>query len=271
MAEKRMISISLVDDDRFLDMSQGAQLLYFHLSMRADDDGFFSPKKTLRTVNAKQSSLDELVENRYVIMFPSGAGCITHWYANNTIKSDRYKESQYPERNQVELRTIDGRKEYVLRNVSATGTNLEPQRNQTGTKMEPERNQLGTNLEPQDRIGKRKKELSLSKESSSKKESSPHGTTAEPEIPGKPSLDEAKAYFRGNLLSGDPEAFYDHYEAVGWRIGSTPVVDWRAAARKWAVNERKFGYERSSPKGEDAKPRDYDGSYDGHRMKEVSI
>lgn len=271
MAEKRMISISLVDDDRFLDMTQGAQLLYFHLSMRADDDGFFSPKKTLRTVNAKQSSLDELAENGYVIMFPSGAGCITHWYANNTIKSDRYKESQYPERNQVELRTIDGRKEYVLRNVSATGTNLEPQRNQTGTKMEPERNQLGTNLEPQDRIGKGKKELSLSKESSSKKESSPHGTTAEPEMPEKPSLDEAKAYFRGNLLSGDPEVFYDHYEAVGWKIGNAPVQDWRAAARKWSVKEREFGYGRSSPKGEESKPRDYDGSYDGHRMKEVSI
>lgn len=273
MAEKRMVSISLVDDDRFLDMSAGAQLLYFHLSMRADDDGFFSPKKTLRTVNAKQSSLDELVKNGYVIMFDSGVCCITHWYANNTIKNDRYKESLYPERNLVELKTIDGKRAYVLRDVSKTGDNMESKRNQSGTKMESERNTSGNNLVPliKDR---EKKELSLSKESSSKKESAPSVPERFqdfPSNPEKPTPEEVNAYFKGNLLKGDPQGFFNHYESIGWMIGSNPVRDWKAAARKWSSNENRFFQPHQGHVASPQAPRDYDGSYDSHSMKEATL
>lgn len=46
MANRRMFSLDVVDTDRFLDMSASAQALYFHLGMRADDDGFVSsPRK----------------------------------------------------------------------------------------------------------------------------------------------------------------------------------------------------------------------------------
>ena len=38
MADKRMFSIKIVDSDLFLDMPLSSQCLYFHLSMRADDD-----------------------------------------------------------------------------------------------------------------------------------------------------------------------------------------------------------------------------------------
>lgn len=38
MADKRIFSIKIVDSDLFLDMPLSSQCLYFHLSMRADDD-----------------------------------------------------------------------------------------------------------------------------------------------------------------------------------------------------------------------------------------
>ena len=48
MANRRMFSLDIVDTDAFLDMPMSAQCLYFHLGMRADDDGFVgSPKKVI--------------------------------------------------------------------------------------------------------------------------------------------------------------------------------------------------------------------------------
>ena len=40
MAQKRMFTMKIVDSDAFLDMPLSTQALYFHLNMRADDDGF---------------------------------------------------------------------------------------------------------------------------------------------------------------------------------------------------------------------------------------
>ena len=40
MANKRMFSQTITNSDRFLDMPQSTQLLYFQLGMQADDDGF---------------------------------------------------------------------------------------------------------------------------------------------------------------------------------------------------------------------------------------
>ncbi len=31
----------------------------------------------------------------------------------------------------------------------------------------------------------------------------------------------------------DAQGFCDYYTAVGWRKGSTPITDWRAAVRTW--------------------------------------
>ena len=42
MAERRMFAKTIIDSDAFLDMPLSAQSLYFHLAMRADDDGFIN-------------------------------------------------------------------------------------------------------------------------------------------------------------------------------------------------------------------------------------
>ena len=51
MANKRMFSKAIIDSDMFLDMPKSAQALYFHLGMRADDDGFLdNAKKIMRSI-----------------------------------------------------------------------------------------------------------------------------------------------------------------------------------------------------------------------------
>lgn len=41
-----MFAKTIIDSDAFLDMPLSSQALYFHLAMRADDDGFINnPKK----------------------------------------------------------------------------------------------------------------------------------------------------------------------------------------------------------------------------------
>lgn len=96
MANKRMFSKSVISTDIFLDLPDMAKILYFYLSMDADDDGFVSsPRTIMRVVGAKEEDLDILIKNNYVIKFASGIILITHWLVNNTIKGDRYKETVY--------------------------------------------------------------------------------------------------------------------------------------------------------------------------------
>lgn len=145
MAEKRMFTQKIIDSDAFLDMPLSAQALYFHLNMRADDDGFVNnPKKITRTVNASEDDLKLLLMKRFIIGFDSGVIVIKHWRMHNTLKSDRYSPTDYQE--EFSQLMIKGNKAYTERVALP-----EPERNQAGTKLEPERNQDGTKTEPQNR------------------------------------------------------------------------------------------------------------------------
>ena len=96
MAERRMFAKTIIDSDAFLDMSVTAQLLYFHLSMRADDDGFVNkPKSIMRMIGASQGDAEMLVNKKFIIPFESGVVVIKHWKIHNYIAKDRYKETTY--------------------------------------------------------------------------------------------------------------------------------------------------------------------------------
>lgn len=53
-----------------------------------------------------------------------------------------------------------------------------------------------------------------------------------------PTLDDVTAYKREINSPVDPRAFVDHYTANGWRVGTAPMKDWRAAFRNWGRRER---------------------------------
>lgn len=98
MAQRRMFSMKIIDTDLFLDMPVSSQLLYFHLSMRADDDGFISsPKKIIKMVNCSEDDLRVLEAKQFVIPFDNGICVIKHWRIHNYIQKDRYTETMYLE------------------------------------------------------------------------------------------------------------------------------------------------------------------------------
>lgn len=98
MARKRMFSILIVDSDAFLDMPLSAQALYFHLNMRADDDGFIgNAKRIQRMIGSNDDDLKLLVGKRFLIPFEDGVLVIKHWRIHNTILSDRYTPTVYVE------------------------------------------------------------------------------------------------------------------------------------------------------------------------------
>lgn len=97
MAQRRMFSPDIVDSDAFLDMPVSSQLLYFHLSMRADDDGFISPKKVMRLIGVGDDDLKVLLAKRFLLPFESGVVVVKHWLIHNLIRKDRYKETRYIE------------------------------------------------------------------------------------------------------------------------------------------------------------------------------
>ena len=98
MAERRMFAKTIIDSDAFIDMPLSTQALYFHLSMRGDDDGFINnPKKIQRMIGASDDDLKMLVAKRFIIPFDSGVVVIKHWKIHNYIRGDRKKDTMYPE------------------------------------------------------------------------------------------------------------------------------------------------------------------------------
>ena len=93
-----MFCLDIVNSDAFLDMPLSAQALYFHLGMRADDDGFIgNPKSIQRLAGASQDDLMLLITKRFLIAFDNGVIAIKHWRMNNYIQKDRKKDTVYIE------------------------------------------------------------------------------------------------------------------------------------------------------------------------------
>lgn len=97
MANKRMFSLDIVSSDAFLDMPISSQALYFHLGMYADDEGFVNPKRVMRMISAGDDDLKVLLGKRFVLSFKSGVVVIKHWLIHNTIRMDRFNQTQYQE------------------------------------------------------------------------------------------------------------------------------------------------------------------------------
>ena len=49
----------------------------------------------------------------------------------------------------------------------------------------------------------------------------------------KPTFEEVDAYCCQRNNSVDAQAFIDFYESKGWKVGNTPMKDWKAAVRTW--------------------------------------
>lgn len=143
MAQRRMFSKEVTTSDLFVDMPSSSQLLYFHLGMEADDEGFIGNAKMLsRAYGSNNDDLKLLEAKGFVIAFPSGVTVVKDWNLNNKIRKDRQKPTIYTE--EKTLLSLDSKGSYLLGN-------------QVSTIPQPNDNQMSA----QDRIG----EVRLGKDS----------------------------------------------------------------------------------------------------------
>lgn len=219
MAERRMFAKRIIDSDAFLDMPLSTQALYFHLCMRADDDGFVNnPKKIQRVVGASEDDLKVLAAKRFVIPFDSGIVVIKHWRIHNYIRTDRYTPTAYTEERAMLTEKDNG--SYTV--AGAVGI---PSVNQMDTNGIP--SDIPTVCQPTYQMDT---QYSIDKDSIVKDSIGKINT-------GRftpPTLDEIRQYCEERNNGIDPQSFKDFYEARGWCLTKgVKMKDWRAAVRTW--------------------------------------
>lgn len=97
-----MFAKTIIDSDAFLDMPLSAQALYFHLSMRADDEGFINnPKKIQRMIGCSDDDMKILLAKNFVIAFDTGVVVIKHWRIHNYIRADRLVKTKYQDEREM--------------------------------------------------------------------------------------------------------------------------------------------------------------------------
>lgn len=199
MAERRMFAKTIIDGDSFLDMPMSTQALYFHLSMRADDDGFINnPKKIQRMIGATEDDLKLLIAKNFIIVFESGVIVIKHWKIHNYIQKDRYKPTVYQE--EKELLSLKENGVYTLGIPN------------------------GYNMDTQVRLGKDRLGKVNNKEGNKFV---------------KPTIEEIQEYCLERKNGINANAFYDFYESKNWMIGKNKMKDFKACIRTWEQRDKK--------------------------------
>ena len=201
MAERRMFTKKVTDDDNFMSLSSSAQALYLHLSMSADDDGFCNQVSlSMFKAHASVQDLQALLEKRYIYQFENGVIVIKHWRMANALRKDRYTPTAFQE----EL------------------SHLKLKDNGSYTWLPDGCQEVAACL-PQDSIGK---------DSIDKNNKKSKGFT-------KPTLEDVKAYCQDRNNGVDAQKFIDFYESKGWMIGKNHMKDWKAAVRTWEGRDKK--------------------------------
>lgn len=98
-------------------------------------------------------------------------------------------------------------------------------------------------------LKEKEEEKEKDKDKDKDKEEGMQGGKPNPKVAAKqfqrPSLAEVTAYCLERKNKVDPEAFMDHYESNGWRVGKTAMKDWQATVRKWERNDyQPFGKDK---------------------------
>ena len=233
MAERRMMSKSVIETDAFMDMPFSTQALYFHLLLRADDDGFIkSPKAIMRFINARDDDMKLLIAKQYVLAFDSGVIVIKHWKIHNYIRSDRYKKTDCIEAQQVKL---TGDNEYtVCQNGMSVGT---PSGIPDGRQVVAE---AVDEMDTQVRLGKvRLGKDSIEIDSIGDKSPKTSAKTTKKRTFKPPTLAEVNDYIlEKGIHNVSAKAFFEYYEAGDWHDAKgNKVKSWKQKLLTWARHE----------------------------------
>ena len=251
MAERRMFAKTIIDSDAFMDMPLSAQALYFHLAMRADDDGFINnPKKIQRMIGASEDDCKLLLAKRFILAFESGIIVIKHWKIHNYIQNDRYKETLYQE--EKSLLKLDEKHAYTEVNKVPCIQNV--------SKLDTQ-DSIG-----KDSIGKDNKE-EVFEEESGQQVSTPTPEKTTRFIP--PSQQDVENYIAEHGYHVDAERFILFYSSKGWMVGKNKMKDWKAAVQTW---EKKWKEEHPAQQEVKAKPQlTGNHSFDADEFFELAV
>lgn len=96
MAQRRMVSVKIIDSGKFIKMPVSTQALYFHLIARADDDGIVEAFNVMRMTGASEDDLKVLCAKEFVkVLNDDLVAFITDWHEHNLIRADRKIDSMY--------------------------------------------------------------------------------------------------------------------------------------------------------------------------------
>ena len=209
MAERRMFTKKVTDDDNFMQLSSSAQALYLHLSMSADDDGFCNQVSVcMFKAHASVQDLSALLEKRYIYQFENGVIVIKHWRMANALRKDRYTPTAFQEE-LAQLKLKD---------------------NGSYTRRLPDGCQTVDACLPQDRL----EENSLDE-----------GREVVNEKPRKqkfapPTLEEVQAYVSERNSTVNAKEFFEFYSEGNWHDSKgQPVRNWKQKLITWERHEPK--------------------------------
>ncbi|WP_074413264.1 DnaD domain protein [Streptococcus suis] len=96
MGNRRMISKTVTQTQRFLQMPLEAQALYFHLIQNSDDDGIVEAFPVVRMIGASEDGLKLLHAKSFVTpLNHEMVYFFTDFHEQNTVRKDRYHPSIY--------------------------------------------------------------------------------------------------------------------------------------------------------------------------------
>jgi hypothetical protein len=96
MAERRMFSNRILNSAKFLQMPTESQLLYFHMILRADDDGVVESYPLVKMLGIPTDNFKVLIAKGFIRQLNEDQVIvITDWLEHNKIRADRKVNSIY--------------------------------------------------------------------------------------------------------------------------------------------------------------------------------
>ena len=196
MAERRMFAKSIIGSARFLRMPPSSRLLYYDLGMYADDDGVVEAFSVMKQTSATEDDLRVLVSKGFVTVLNEDLVALIADWNTNNFIRS---DRYHPS---------------IYKDLILQLNDGIPSDNQLTT--------IGIPRLGEDSIGK----VSLDKDSIGK--SNKRFT--------HPTVEEVEDYINEKGYNIDAHKFIDYYTANGWRVGKSPMKDWKAAVRNWSRN-----------------------------------
>ena len=151
--------------DDFLELSDEAQCLYFHMGMLADDDGLAKNYRSyMKLIGATNEDLQSLIDKSFIYKFDSDVIAIKHWKINNTVRNDRYRPTIF--QNEFSRLDIADNNEYIMLDTNGIldGNQMDTKNSidkNSKDKINKEKNSLEKKREEKNNIVEKREDITI--------------------------------------------------------------------------------------------------------------